>query len=319
MKNTIYLAAGCFWGTEKLFSSLYGVTKTLVGFANGNTKDPTYKKVCQGDTGYKECVLIEYDSSIISLQEIIEAYFLVIDPTLQNQQGNDYGTQYQTGIYYIDENSKEIVTELTEKEKIKYTKWTVEILPLLNFVPAEEYHQNYLDKNPFGYCHISSFEIEGLKETFNTKHRFKNPDDKEIKKKLSTLEYNVTQNKATEHPFTSNLYNNDEPGIYVDIITGEPLFSSNDKYLSSCGWPSFDKGILGNKIFKEHIDYDTGYARTEIQSSAGNHLGHRFENDPESPNGTRYCINGASLRFVPYNQMDEEGYSKFKKYVDIKS
>ncbi len=313
--DIIYLAGGCFWGMEKLFSSIYGVTNTEVGYANGKTINPTYQEVCKGDTGFRETIKVTYDSSIVSLETILDVYFYIIDPTVHNNQGNDYGPQYQTGIYYVSDEEKKIVDKVVSNVKKGYKVFATEVLPLVNFYKAEEYHQKYLDKNPSGYCHISPQKIKEAINKFNLRPNYVNPDEIEIKNKLSELQYDVTRNKATEAPFTSEYYDSNEKGIYVDVITGEPLFSSSDKYLSSCGWPSFDKGILGDKMFKANTDYNVGYARTEIESSAGNHLGHRFEGDYESPNGTRYCINGASIKFIPFEKMDELGYSKYKKYV----
>lgn len=313
--SVIWLAGGCFWGSEKLFSSLDGVVDTTVGYANGYTEFPTYAQVCTGNTGFKETVRVEYDPEKINLETILEAYFLCIDPAVKNQQGNDIGSQYQTGIYYSDDRSQTIAEQIVAEEKKKYDSFYTELEPLVNFYDAEDYHQDYLEKNPNGYCHISDQEIEEAKKIHAPDLSYVNPDDSVIRSELSALQYSVTQNAGTEQPFSSEYWNSTKPGIYVDIITGEPLFSSADKYDSSCGWPSFDRGILGDDMFRTSTDYKIGYARTEVESSAGNHLGHRFDNDSESPNGTRYCINGASLKFIPYDQMDAEGYSDYKQYV----
>ncbi len=315
-QKTIWLAGGCFWGTEKLFSSLNGVTDTAVGYANGYTENPTYEQVCSGNTGFKETVRVTYDPKVVNLETILEAYFLVIDPTVKNQQGNDIGEQYQTGIYYADDESEAIVQQIAEKKKNDYESFYVEVKPLVNFYEAEEYHQDYLEKNPNGYCHISNAEIEEAKKMDVPDLSYVNPEDSILKNSLSDEQYNVTQNKATEKAFSSEYWDSDEKGIYVDVVTGEPLFSSKDKYTSSCGWPSFTKGIVSDKQFRFNTDFNIGYARTEVESSAGNHLGHRFENDAESPNGVRYCINGASLRFVPYDEMDAQGYADYKQYVE---
>ncbi|MCH4207037.1 MAG: peptide-methionine (S)-S-oxide reductase MsrA [Solobacterium sp.] len=314
-EKEIYLAGGCFWGTEKLFSALDGVTDTTVGYANGYTENPTYEEVCKNNTGYKETVRVVYDPTKTNLETILAAYFLVIDPTKQNMQGNDLGTQYQTGIYYTDEASHQTAETAWKKESSKYDKFYVELQPLVNFYDAEEYHQDYLVKHPNGYCHISNEEIEEAKGIKLEASEYVNPDDSTLKSKLSALQYSVTQQKGTEPAFSSEYYALHDKGIYVDVITGEPLFSSSDKYDSSCGWPSFTKSIGEEDQLLYQEDHVLGYARTEVESSAGNHLGHRFEDDPESPNGVRYCIDGASLEFVPYDEMDARGYGDYKQYV----
>lgn len=290
-KSVIYFAGGCFWGTEKLFSQIPGVKDAVSGYANGDAGVvPSYGTI--GATNFKETVRVEYDPKEVSLDVLLYAYFAVVDPTVKNRQGNDIGSQYQTGIYYQDETSGEIVKTAAEKEKKKYDKFYVEILPLENFYDAEEYHQDYLDKNPGGYCHIGDIEMDEVLETIR-----------------------VTQTSGTEKPFSNEFYDDYRKGIYVDKITGEPLFSSTDKYESSCGWPSFSKPITGTQL-AEYEDDSHGMNRTEIRSGKGdNHLGHVFENDSESPNGTRYCINSAALRFVPYEDMEKEGYGSLKKYV----
>jgi peptide methionine sulfoxide reductase msrA/msrB len=314
-QSVIYLAGGCFWGTEKLFAQIDGVTDTTVGYANGTILNPTYELVCAGNTGYKETVRVTYDPAVTNLETILGAYFTVIDPTVRNKQGNDLGTQYQTGVYYSDGESQRIAAKVMDAERQKHASFQVELGPLVNFWPAEEYHQDYLKKHPNGYCHISDAEIEKAKAVKLDPIGWQNPDDETLKKKLSDLSYNVTQKEGTEAPFSSEYWNSTEPGIYVDIVTGEPLFSSSDKYESSCGWPSFDKGIVSDDQFQLRTDYKIGVARTEVKSSAGNHLGHKFENDPESPNGTRYCIDGAALKFIPYAEMDAQGYGDYKQYV----
>ena len=313
--SVIYLAGGCFWGTEKLFSELDGVTDTTVGYANGTVDNPTYELVCTNTTGYKETVRVEYDPDKTNLETILGAYFTVIDPTVKNQQGNDHGSQYQTGVYYTDEDSHKIAEQFFNQEKKKTDPFYVELEFLVNFWEAEESHQDYLQKHPNGYCHISDQEIEEAKAVKLDSFSYVNPDDETLRKELSSLSYDVTQLEGTEPAFSSEYWNSTADGIYVDIITGEPLFSSKDKYESSCGWPSFDKGIVSDDQFNLKTDYKIGYARTEVQSSAGNHLGHRFDNDPESPNGTRYCIDGAALKFIPYEEMDAQGYGDYKQYV----
>lgn len=156
MSKVIYLAGGCFWGTEKFFEQFDGVLSTAVGYANGpeEVKNPSYKDV-YNDSGHAETVKVEYDQAMISLRELLHDYFMIIDPVSVNRQGGDIGIQYRTGIYYTDESDlDEIDAVMQEEEKKVGQKLAVEVLPLKNFWTAEEYHQKYLDKNPTGYCHV---------------------------------------------------------------------------------------------------------------------------------------------------------------------
>lgn len=314
--QTIYFAGGCFWGIEKLYESINGVLDAESGYANGK-KDilPTYEKVISGDTEYKETVKVTYDPQLVSLEQLLKAFFHVIDPTVKNRQAFDIGTQYQTGIYYTDTFSEKIIRSFAEKEKQKHANFAVEIEPLQNYYPAEEYHQNYLNKNPQGYCHIAPNifkninEIIALQPAKHLQSKFRKPSPQKLKEHLTPLQYEVTQNAATEHPFSGEYWNFDEKGIYVDITTGEPLFSSLDKFQSSCGWPSFKAPLDRNSIVYKK-DTSHGMIRTEVKSKTGNaHLGHVFEGESESPNGIRYCINSAAIKFIPYDKMEEEGYA----------
>ena len=308
-KNTIYMAGGCFWGMEQLMQSIPGVIDVESGYANGScSKDANYKAVCAGNTGFRETVKVEYDPERVSLDALLLAYFYVIDPTVENQQGNDIGTQYQTGLYYTDDESKDTVERIAQIERGRSNRFFVEIGPLKNYYPAEEYHQDYLAKNPGGYCHIPKDEIELLSKLSIDPGDYKKPAAESIRDKLTDEQYRVTQESATEIAFTGEFWNKFEKGIYVDVVTGEPLFSSTDKFESSCGWPSFTKPIEEPSVVKRE-DCSYCMSRTEVRSRAGDsHLGHVFENDPESPNGVRYCINSAALRFVPYERMESEGY-----------
>ncbi|HZJ83134.1 MAG TPA: peptide-methionine (R)-S-oxide reductase MsrB, partial [Clostridia bacterium] len=229
-----------------------------------------------------------------------------------NRQGPDVGTQYRTGIYYNDDKQLKVIKELIEKEQKKYDKKiVVEVKPLENFYVAEEYHQDYLKKNPNGYCHIdlslAEEEIE-RDDTNMEKPVYTKPSDEEIKDKLSKDQYEITQDGKTERPFTHSYNVLEDKGIYVDIVTGEPLFSSQDKYDAGCGWPSFTKPIDKN-VIKEKEDNSAGMRRTEVKSEVGDsHLGHVFEDGPKETGGMRYCINGDSLKFIPYEDMEDEGY-----------
>ncbi len=316
-KNVIYLAGGCFWGLEKYMEGIPGVIDAVSGYANGKPMDAvSYEQVCAGGTGYRETVRVEYDKTKVSLETLLFAFFKVIDPSVENRQGNDVGTQYQTGIFYTDEASKKIVEKVAAVEKRRAENgFYVLIEPLKNFHKAEEYHQDYLTKHPGGYCHISPQEMKEAREIKVDAKKYEKPSDAVLKEKLTPRQYAVTQQNATEPAFDNEFYQEKRRGIYVDAATGEPLFSSSDKYQSSCGWPAFTKGIDDNAIvYKEDDSY--GMRRTEVRSRAGDsHLGHLFTNDPESPNGARYCINSAALRFVPYEEMDKQGYGELKKYV----
>ena len=313
MKNehVIYLAGGCFWGLEKLMQSIPGVTDAVSGYANGTGEaDANYKAVCAGGTGFRETVKVTYDPERVSLDALLLAYFYVIDPTVENRQGNDVGSQYQTGVYYTDDASKETVERIAALERGRKTRFAVEIGPLVNFFPAEEYHQDYLDKNPNGYCHIPRAEIELFSRLRIDPGDYQKPAAEAIRDKLTDEQYRVTQENATESPFQNEFWNQFEKGIYVDVVTGEPLFSSADKFESSCGWPAFSRPIEEPAVV-ELPDDSHGMRRTEVRSRAGDsHLGHVFTGDRESPNGVRYCINSASLRFIPYEKMEQEGYDE---------
>ena len=308
-ENVIYLAGGCFWGMEQLMQSIPGVIDAESGYANGTCEaDADYKTVCKGNTGFRETVRVEYDPGQVSLDALLLAYFYVIDPTVENRQGNDRGSQYQTGVYYTNESAKETVERIAEIERGRSEKFFVEIGPLKNYYPAEEYHQNYLEKNPNGYCHIPRAEMELFSRLRIDPGDYQKPAAESIRDKLTAEQYRVTQESGTERAFTGEFWDKFEKGIYVDVAPGEPLFSSTDKYESGCGWPAFTKPIEEPAVV-ELEDLSHGMRRTEVRSRAGDsHLGHVFTGDPESPNGVRYCINSAALRFVPYAKMKAEGY-----------
>ena len=315
--NVIYLAGGCFWGLEKLMQSIPGVTDAVSGYANVTGEaDANYSAVCAGGTGFRETVQVTYDPGQVSLDALLLAYFYVIDPTVENRQGNDVGSQYQTGVYYADEASRETVERIAALERGRREKFAVEIGPLVNFFPAEDYHQDYLDRSPGGYCHIPRAEIELFSRLKIDPGDYKKPAAEAIRDKLTEEQYRVTQESATESPFRNEFWNQFEKGIYVDVVTGEPLFSSADKFESSCGWPAFSKPIEEPAVV-ELPDDSHGMHRTEVRSRAGDsHLGHVFTGDRESPNGVRYCINSASLRFIPYEKMAQEGYGKLLSLFD---
>lgn len=319
-ENVIYLAGGCFWGIEQLMQSIPGVLDARSGYANGSGEaDANYATVSTGQTGFRETVRVEYDPDQVSLDALLLAYFYVVDPTVQNQQGNDRGSQYQTGVYYTNDKARQTVERIAEIERGRSKQFFVEIGPLVNFYPAEEYHQDYLTKNPGGYCHIPRQEMELFSRLRIDPGDYQKPAAETIRDKLTAEQYRITQENGTERPFTNEFWNQFEKGIYVDVVTGEPLFSSTDKFESGCGWPAFSKPIEMPSVV-ELPDDSYGMHRTEVRSRAGDsHLGHVFTGDPESPNGVRYCINSAALRFIPYEKMEAEGYGYLLSLFDPSS
>lgn len=314
--RTIHLAGGCFWGLEQLMQSISGVVRGVSGYANGDPGViPNYEKICTGRTGYRETVRVEYRPEIVSLDAILFAFFSVIDPTVRNRQGNDMGSQYQTGIYYSDDESGKVAGRIAGIERSRHKSFHVEIKRLESFFEAEEYHQDYLDKNPGGYCHITPTEIERVRSMKVDPARYRRPSDADIEKKLSKEQYHVAVASGTEPPFKNEYWDLFEKGLYVDIISGEPLFASADKFKSTCGWPAFSKAIDPNTVVFLKDD-SFGMRRTEVRSRTANtHLGHVFHGDPDSPNGVRFCINSASIRLIAYEDMDKEGYGYLKEYV----
>lgn len=308
MNKTLYLAGGCFWGVEKYFSLLKGVTDTTSGYANGTTANPSYEEVCSQNTGHAEAVKISYDSAQLSLSFLLEQFYKIIDPTLLNQQGNDIGTQYRTGIYYTDEADLPIIQASLAGLQAQFIKpLVVEVAPLQSFYNAEDYHQDYLDKNPGGYCHIPLSAFEDAKKA----RPYPRKTQAELQNSLTPLQYQVTQNNATEPPFSNEYDATFEEGIYVDITTGQPLFVSTDKFDSGCGWPAFSKPISPTLV-QEVEDTSHGMLRTEVRSKNGDaHLGHVFPDGPAESGGLRYCINSASLRFIPKDEMEKQGYTAY--------
>lgn len=305
--RTIYLAGGCFWGVEAYISRLLGVAKTTVGYANGNTENPTYDEVCLENTNHVECVKVDYDNNILPLKKLLEEFFKIINPLTINKQGNDVGVQYRTGIYYRNETDKRIIISFINRKQGEYSqKIVTEVLPLNNFYPAEKYHQKYLEKNPTGYCHIDLTQLP------NQKKQLEELLIKEDIMNLTPIEFDVTQKNATEKPFSGKYNDFNKKGLYVDVVGGEPLFISDDKFDSKCGWPSFTKPVNDSHIQKLN-DTSHGMKRIEVRSKKANsHLGHVFDDGPGGEK--RYCINSASMRFIPYDKLEEMGYGKYVKY-----
>jgi len=316
----IYYAGGCFWGVESYFSQIPGVYDVTVGYANGTTENPTYEEVCRHNTGHAETIHVIYDPDAVSLQTLTEHFFKIIDPLTLNRQGNDVGSQYRTGIYYKDESDVETLQNVMNTEQEKYdSPIVVELLPLTCYYPAEEYHQDYLVKNPKGYCHIDFSGLAEFKENSSVMidpGAYSKPSDGELRERLTEQQYSVTQRGDTERAFTGEYDHLFEKGLYVDIVTGEPLFLSTDKYDSGCGWPSFSHPIAPAVIL-EYNDTSYGMVRTEVRSRVGDtHLGHVFNDGPTEFGGLRYCINSASLRFVPFENMEAEGYGYLKYLLE---
>ena len=314
----IYFAGGCFWGVDAYFSLVPGVAETTSGYANGTTENPRYEDVCLGNTGYAETVRVRYDPDAVSLETLVDQYFGLIDPVSVNRQGNDAGTQYRTGVYYVDDaDLATLQNAFSQEEEAVGQPLAVELEPLSTFAEAEEYHQDYLDKNPGGYCHV---DFSGLKAFLDggslDPRAYQKPSDEELRSQLTEEQYDVTQNAGTERAYTGAYCDNHEQGLYVDVVTGEPLFSSVDKFDSGTGWPSFTKPIDPGVIV-EREDGSYGMNRTEVSSRVGSsHLGHVFADGPADKGGLRYCINSDSPRFVPLADMDAEGYGDLKPLVE---
>ncbi len=308
--KTIYLAGGCFWGVEGYFSQIEGVVATDVGYANGKTGETSYRELKK--TEHAETVKVDYDMSIVSLEELLLHYFRIIEPTSVNKQGNDRGIQYRTGVYYVYENDLEVIEKIFKYQENIHGKLAVEKEALKNFILAEDYHQDYLKNNPNGYCHIN---LNQAKEPLFIED-YKNKSDEELKKELDEISYAVLREKDTEIAGSSELNKEYRKGIYVDKITGEPLFASKDKFDAGCGWPSFSKPILSDKI--NYLEDDSyGMNRVEVRSNGGdNHLGHVFDDGPKEKGGLRYCINGAALVFIPYEEMKEKGYENYMIFCE---
>lgn len=370
--HTIYLAGGCFWGLEAYLKRLPGVRTTIVGYANGSTENPTYRDVCTWGTGHAETVAVTYDRRIIPTDLLLDGFFEAIDPTSVNRQGNDRGVQYRSGIFWQDEEDLPVIEAAVQRQQTRFTlPVATEVEPLDGFYPAEAYHQDYLAKNPNGYCHVNPRAADafaarrGLAEgraciphdgLCDSAHKrahagqadaqkarqhdeasadtesetaaeavdsaepaglrtYAAPDDEELRRTLTDEQYRIVRENATERPFSSPYDHLFEPGIYVDVTSGAPLFASADKFDSGCGWPAFSRPIDPDAL-TERLDHSFGTLRTEVRSRAGDaHLGHVFTDGPAEAGGLRYCINGAALRFVPLERMDAEGYGHFKPFV----
>jgi peptide methionine sulfoxide reductase msrA/msrB len=274
-------AGGCFWCMVQPFATLDGVRGVVAGYTGGHAENPTYEQVCTGKTGHCEAVQVAYAPAVVPYRRLLDVFWDQVDPTDPSGQFADRGSQYRTAIFYHDEDQRKAAEEskaaLERSGRFKKPVAT-QILPASAFYPAEEYHQDYHKKNPERY---ERYRVGSGREAYLRKQR------------LTREQYRVTQENATEPPFRNEYWDNKRPGIYVDVVSGEPLFSSLDKFDSGCGWPSFFM------------------VRTEVRSwHADSHLGHVFDDRPK-PTGLRYCINSVALRFIPVEDLKEEGYSQY--------
>ena len=299
MYKITYFAGGCFWGMEKYFSCLNGVKDVISGYANGISESTSYTKL--KETDHVECIKIIYNDYEISLEELLIRYFHIVNPYTLNKQGNDVGRQYRSGLYYENDEDHKIIQKVYNYfESKSEEKYVVEVKKLQHFIKAEEYHQDYLDKNPLGYCHI------------NWQSAYDELDYPKRKYPMNELCRTILEENNTERPFSSKYEKFDDKGIYVLRTNGMPLFSSEHKFDSGCGWPSFYKTITANCLNYLN-DYSHNMIRTEIRSLDDHHLGHVFNDNPND-SGLRFCLNGAVLKFIPYDEMVKEGYELYQLF-----
>ncbi|TCI36474.1 MULTISPECIES: peptide-methionine (S)-S-oxide reductase MsrA [unclassified Exiguobacterium] len=309
-------AGGCFWCMVKPFHKYEGVERVVSGYTGGHVDNPTYQQVCSETTGHLEAIEVTFDPEVISYDELLRIYWRQIDPTDGGGQFNDRGESYRPAIFYHSEEQRD-AAERSKQEVENSGRFErpieVEIRPAKTFWEAEDYHQDYYKKNPFRYemYRVGSGRAKFVKEAWSDKKQ-----KQELKDRLTPMQFKVTQENGTEPPFQNEYWDEEREGLYVDVIDGTPLFTSRDKFQSNCGWPSFARPIEEKRL---DVNMDTTHhmVRTEVRSKhADSHLGHLFDDGPKELGGLRYCINSASLRFIPKEELESAGYGEYKHLFD---